>query len=252
MAGVATRVLARLLDTIFQFMGAIGLAMLSAVLFVLPDFAVVILLSGGYFVLLFGYSVIFETIWGATPGKQIANLRIVTTQGRPPGFLASCIRSIVGYVEFIIVPFGFIPLVSVLVTRRGQRVGDLAAGTLVVRSQQTLSATVAPTPLTPTSFVVSPADTVRLRPAQHGLIRDWLRRSRELDGAADRAIGMELADAVAATIGKPITSTPGNYLASVSNAYRMRTGGAVAVAMASPPPPSGLAQPPPPTGPPRH
>lgn len=98
----------------------------------LAAFAVVALLL---FAVQFGYHVLFETLAsGRTPGKRWTGLRVVTTGGGPVGFLTSVVRNLLRVVDFLPGFYG-VAIVSVLASRRNQRLGDIAAGTLVVRER---------------------------------------------------------------------------------------------------------------------
>ncbi len=246
MAGVATRVLARVLDGLVQAGLAIALVFVAIPLAAVGEVAAVIVSGGGGLMVLFGYSVVCETIWARTPGKMAVGLRIVNTAGRPPGFLASSIRSIIGFLELLIVPVGFVPLVSVLVTRYGQRVGDIAAGTLVIRSRDAMARSLTKVPLSPTMTNFAPAATVGLRPEQYGVVREWLGRRIELEPEASRVIGENLATAVAAATHTSPETGSVSYLGAISNAYRLRTSTRSFGQQAPPPPPVGGPQAPPP------
>jgi len=77
------------------------------------------------------YFVICENKWGKTLGKKIMGLRVVTVEGRPPGFWAVFLRNILRIVDDILV---YIPVVaSVAATQKYQRIGDLAGKTMVVK-----------------------------------------------------------------------------------------------------------------------
>lgn len=83
----------------------------------------------------FGYHVLFETLAsGRTPGKRWTGLRVVTTGGGPVSFLTSVVRNLLRVVDFLPGFYG-VAIVSVLATRHNQRLGDIAAGTLVVRER---------------------------------------------------------------------------------------------------------------------
>lgn len=73
---------------------------------------------------------------GRTPGKRIAGLRIVTTEGTAPGVGAIVVRNLFRFVDGLPVLY-VVGLVCTLATRRHQRVGDLAAGTLLVYEEKT-------------------------------------------------------------------------------------------------------------------
>ena len=88
------------------------------------------------FVLFFGYFVFFETVWsGQTPGKRWLKLRVIREDGRPISFFEAMVRNLLRVVDFIVPPFYSIGLISVFATDRDQRVGDLVAGTVVVRER---------------------------------------------------------------------------------------------------------------------
>jgi uncharacterized RDD family membrane protein YckC len=84
------------------------------------------------FTLLWGYPILFETLWhGQTPGKKMFDLRVVNANGTPVTWLASITRNLLRTVDML--PFGYaIGLVSCWFDPFGRRLGDLAAGTLVV------------------------------------------------------------------------------------------------------------------------
>ncbi|MGI8775873.1 MAG: RDD family protein [Acidimicrobiales bacterium] len=97
-----------------------------------------------YGALIFGYPVACETLWrGRTVGKAAMGLRVVTVEGAPVRFRHAAIRAALGLVELGLTG-GAVAVLSILVTRRHQRLGDLVAGTLVLRERSGLRA---PTPV---------------------------------------------------------------------------------------------------------
>jgi len=85
------------------------------------------------FVLFFGYFIIFEAAWnGQTPGKRLIGIRVVRDGGYPVDFMSSLIRNLVRTLEF---GLGFYALSAVvsLASNENKRLGDYAAGTIVVR-----------------------------------------------------------------------------------------------------------------------
>ena len=84
------------------------------------------------FALTWAYPVAFEVLFGgATPGKRLLGLRVVHDDGTPVGFLASSIRNVVRAADFL--PIGYaLGLVCVLTRRDFKRIGDVAAGTVVI------------------------------------------------------------------------------------------------------------------------
>lgn len=87
------------------------------------------------FIIEIGYFIIFEMLWnGQTPGKRIMGIRVVRDGGYPIEFMSSLIRNLVRVVEFGI-GFYAMSVVSVAVSQQNKRLGDLAAGTIVVRDR---------------------------------------------------------------------------------------------------------------------
>ena len=89
------------------------------------------------FVIIDGYFVFFEWLWsGQTPGKRWLRLRVIREDGRPITFFEAMVRNLLR--DFDIMPFPFYSagLVSVFATEKDQRIGDLVAGTVVVRERE--------------------------------------------------------------------------------------------------------------------
>ena len=88
-----------------------------------------------FFLVFFGYDVLFEVrSRGRTLGKRWTGLRVVRTGGQPVTFVPSCVRNVMRLVDILPAFYG-IGMLSIFVTGRNQRLGDLAAGTLVVRER---------------------------------------------------------------------------------------------------------------------
>src|SRR3712207_3477183 len=88
-----------------------------------------------------GYFALFEWAWsGQTPGKRWLRLRVIREDGRPVTFWEASARNLVRIFDMTPFPFYSIGLVSVFISRRDQRIGDMVAGTVVVRERQTQEA----------------------------------------------------------------------------------------------------------------
>ena len=98
--------------------GKIGIGILMIALFLMEWF----------------YPVIFELLWGATPGKRALGLKVVHTNGTPVRWQASMIRNLLRSADFLPLFYGF-GVIAMVCNCRFQRLGDLAAGTLVVHHQ---------------------------------------------------------------------------------------------------------------------
>src|SRR5687767_9517114 len=82
------------------------------------------------------YFAFFEWLWsGQTPGKRWLKLRVIREDGRPITFWEASVRNLLRTVDMMPAPFYSIGLISVFVTSRDQRVGDMVAGTVVVRER---------------------------------------------------------------------------------------------------------------------
>jgi len=87
------------------------------------------------FLVLFGYHTFYELRWGGqTPGKRIARLRVVRDGGYPIDFYSSLVRNLVRIVDILPPPYGA-GLISVFCSREYKRLGDWAAGTLVIKER---------------------------------------------------------------------------------------------------------------------
>lgn len=133
-AGIGSRSLAKLLDTLIQVLVAVGVgfAGASAVDTAVPDWVGITVVLVGLAALLWGYPTAFETLMrGRTPGKAALGLRVVTRAGGQVRFRHAALRAALGLVE-LVVTAGGVAVVSALLTDPPRRLGDLAAGTFVV------------------------------------------------------------------------------------------------------------------------
>jgi uncharacterized RDD family membrane protein YckC len=88
------------------------------------------------FAVLFGYFIVFEAAWnGQTPGKKLVGLRVVRDGGHPIDFGASLIRNLIRVGEQMI-GYYILAAISALISPENKRLGDLAAGTIVVRDSR--------------------------------------------------------------------------------------------------------------------
>jgi uncharacterized RDD family membrane protein YckC len=92
-------------------------------------------LAGGAFLLLLaltlGYYIVCESATGATLGKRIVGIRVVGEDGEAVTFGAAVVRNLVRVVDALF--FYFVGFISAILSQRGQRLGDRAAHTIVVR-----------------------------------------------------------------------------------------------------------------------
>lgn len=86
--------------------------------------------------LFFAYFVYLEAAYGQTVGKMVTGVVVVTDGGAPIDYWASTIRALLRIVDLFPYPLHLVGLVAILLTDRNQRLGDLAADTVVVRTQE--------------------------------------------------------------------------------------------------------------------
>ena len=146
LASIGNRFLACAVDHLIQWL-ALGLILLAGV--VLSNIsaiqamfasapkwvsAVMILLL---FLVFSSYFAFFEWLWsGQTPGKRWMKLRVIREDGRPITFWEAAVRNLLRVLDMVPPPFYSIGLISVFSTSRDQRIGDLVAGTVVVRERE--------------------------------------------------------------------------------------------------------------------
>jgi hypothetical protein len=185
------------------------------------------------FAIFWGYYMVFELGWhGQTPGKRLAGTRVVKLDGSGPGFLEVAIRNLVRLVDFLPAAYA-LGFVTMFLNRNARRLGDFAAGTLVVRHSDalTIDAILQPSPAeTPWGASAqqegSPAPAIpnlrRLTGDDYQLICSVL--DRQMRKRADPNLVLRLAHAMATKLETPL---PGEswydaqrFLYAVADAYR--------------------------------
>lgn len=142
-AGIGSRFIAITVDYliwgfIFVVLGILAVIILPALHFfggVSVNWAV------GIFVLIvflmqWGYFALFEAFGnGRTPGKRVAKIRVIHQSGRGINFVEALARNLVRFVDYF-PGFYAIGIIAIFLSKRSQRLGDMVAGTLVVRDRQ--------------------------------------------------------------------------------------------------------------------
>ena len=144
LAGVGSRGVAAAIDSLWQVMCFLALLALLQLMMQwkmlspweeLNASVLKAILILGFFIILWGYYLLFETLWnGQTPGKRAMGLRVITDGGYPVDFRAVFVRNLLRAVDAL--PIYGVGFVAVLLHPRYQRLGDMAAGTLVVHQGQ--------------------------------------------------------------------------------------------------------------------
>jgi uncharacterized membrane protein SpoIIM required for sporulation/uncharacterized RDD family membrane protein YckC len=174
-AGIGSRAAAGLLDGLILVLssGALG----AILLLLNPEstwaIALVALIS---FAWLWGYFAFFEGLrQGQTPGKRAIGIRVVRDTGHPIGFGAAALRNLLRIADFLPPPYG-LGMLLVALHPRGKRLGDLVAGTVVVRDRPFETPASAATPPAATADLGLPD----LSPEEYGLLRGYAERAPQL------------------------------------------------------------------------
>lgn len=142
-AGIGSRFVASLVDAILQSAMILGLLLITGVgvsswresassLDIWAGGAVILL----FFLIFWGYHIIFEMLWnGQTPGKRSAGIRILKDGGYPIGFLDSVVRNLLRPIDFLPFYYG-VGAIVVMSNNKCKRIGDFAAGTIVVKERR--------------------------------------------------------------------------------------------------------------------
>src|SRR5438445_1111252 len=143
LAGVGSRTAAAFLDTVLLNLGVILIVVVARTIGTRLSGAVEGWLMAAlvllYYFAVLGYFVLFEALnGGRTPGKQALGIRVVMETGHPVTPAAAVVRNLVRLIDCYLPLLPFLPgLLMVFLQRRNQRLGDLAAGTIVVRDHPT-------------------------------------------------------------------------------------------------------------------
>ncbi len=203
LAGVGSRFAAALIDYVFQIIILVALALvLSYGAGLSPGTSAVsaAVWIVGFFLVFWGYDVAFEVLnSGRTPGKAWNGLRVVLESGAAVTFVPSAVRNVIRIIDLI--PGNYlVGVTAILVTKRNQRVGDLAAGTLVIREARKLPPEVEVAPA-----VQAPAwDTSAVDQQELDAVAAFLARRNELEPGARIQIAAELAGRLRPKVGGAI------------------------------------------------
>jgi uncharacterized RDD family membrane protein YckC len=215
LAGVGSRFVAAFVDALIRLALFLALALATGLgrdLFggfgsEISAMSIVVLSISG-FLLMFGYDIFFEVLSsGRTPGKRWSGLRVVRVGGRPVGFVASAVRNIVRIVDFLPIFYG-VGMVAVAVNRNNQRLGDMAAGTLVVREVRAEERRPAPPESPAARDELAAWDVSAVTADELAAVRRFLQRRTELPGDARERIAGQLSAALRPKVAGPVENHP--------------------------------------------
>ena len=193
-AGLGTRAIAQVLDLLIVAGILVAVYFVALAASIAGSGAATLVAVIGSFVVIFGYFWVSESLWsGQTIGKKAFRLRAVGDRGEPLTFAQAGIRNIVRIVDFL--PYGYgIGLIVLFANGKGKRLGDLAAGTIVVKDSdhvglwqlagaRTAALPTGATELPPTVFAAASAAELTLRkldPELRRFVTSYARRRPEL------------------------------------------------------------------------
>jgi uncharacterized RDD family membrane protein YckC len=257
-AGVGSRFVAALIDYIIQIVCLTREAIVFAVylgaasnnadkLDALGNWfnALLILINFAFFA---GYFALFEAYWrGQTPGKKVMKLRVIKDSGRQITFFESLARNTIRIVDYLPGLY-LVGVIAMLCNKANKRLGDLAAGTLVVHERldeqsilyQTSTTLVAPTGFTAAPWApaqealapwakpitaIFPADAVARLSAQDLIvIESFFARMLDLPMDTRAAVAYRMASQMAAKMRVPVPEgNPERTLEAI--AFQMRGSG---------------------------
>ncbi len=202
LAGLGSRFIAGATDLIIQVLVVVALVLLTGAVSGGRRRDLVVLVIG-LFLVWFGYPVAFEVLnRGRTPGKRLSHLRVVRDNGDAVDLSASAIRNLIRLVDgqtLFYVP----TVISILATKRNQRPGDLAAGTLVIRDAPARNRKKVPA-FTQASAsdpaVTRDWDLSGVTAEEVAAVRAFLARRQTLDPKARTALANRLANGLAGKV----------------------------------------------------
>jgi uncharacterized RDD family membrane protein YckC len=198
LAGLGSRFLAALADAtlcVIVLGAVIGIEAAAGA----PRLVLLVTLIVGSFLALFGYWIAFE-VWaaGRTPGKRLSGLRVLMASGQPTSFAPSAVRNLMRIVD-VYATATVVGVVSIVLSKRDQRLGDMAAGTIVVRERRDRAVMAALTQAEMTGQIN--LDVTAVSAAELAAIRDFLARRDRLTAEARARVSGALADSVRPRVG---------------------------------------------------
>jgi uncharacterized RDD family membrane protein YckC len=225
LAGIGSRALALMIDyVILAFTLVITVLIWSFIFQQVTDFGVSIFGSNfglwliaisllSLFFIYTGYFVFFETLWrGQTPGKRIAKIRVVRDDGRPVGLQQAALRALLRPIDETL----FIGAFLITFSNREKRLGDLAAGTIVIQSEMIVKSSSLVISEAAKSFDIQLREIANLSsllPDDFAIIREYLQRRSGMSKKARIALSLKLTQQVQSIINLEII--PGNIATDV-------------------------------------
>jgi uncharacterized RDD family membrane protein YckC len=199
LAGGGARFVSALVDVVIQIVLLVAVTGIAAAMGAFGSgYGYAFAFVAGFLVFA-GYDVLFEVFnSGRTPGKRLNGLRVVRVDGSPVTFFTSAVRNVLRLVDLLPGMY-LVGIATILVTRQNQRLGDVAAGTLVVR-ERTQQPAPRRSPAAPAPAPPPPAadawDVTGVSAEELAAVRSFLARRYELTSEARYRLATDLAGAL--------------------------------------------------------
>jgi uncharacterized RDD family membrane protein YckC len=228
LAGIGSRFMAALLDTLIQAAGSVLVFSIAMTFLASPlagkspiwVFAIVVFV---FFSITWGYYATFETLWkGQTPGKRWAGIRVIKESGRPINAFEAIARNLVRFVDYLPGFYG-IGVVTMMLNRQNRRLGDFVAGTLVVH--ETSDRDAAPFFNTASTPDFTFPQAAKLTVQEADLIEAFLARRLDISPAIRQQTAQRIADMVSSRLAIPAESRPADneaFLETIIREFRNR------------------------------
>ena len=219
LAGLGSRFIAGTADLVIQL---VLLAILALLTQGVSGAGGVVLVLGAFVITLF-YPILFELLAGGrTPGKRMTHLRVLRDSGAPVDLPASAIRNLMRLIDGPLLVY--LPtVVSIALTRRNQRPGDLAAGTIVTRENPVAVGARTSGREAGATAGAEGWDTSAVSPQEVAAIRRFLERREDLDRDARRRLAARLADGLRPKVSSaPSNLAPERFLEELERIKRTR------------------------------
>ena len=201
LAGVGSRFISALVDLMLQIVLVVIVSAVAAAVGAFGSgYGYAVAFVAGFLVFA-AYDVVFEVFAsGRTPGKRLNGLRVVRVDGSPVAFFTSAVRNVLRLVD-ILPGMYLVGIATILVTRQNQRLGDVAAGTLVVRerTQQPTLENLRPAPAPAPAPPAAPTgawDVTGVSAEELAAVHSFLARRYELTSEARYRLATDLAGAL--------------------------------------------------------
>jgi len=215
LAGIGSRFLAIALDTLVQVaaMWVVGIVLIALAIpfslwFKSSGLWAMAIVVFVFFAIYVGYFAFFEAVWnGQTPGKRWTHLRVIKDSGRPISAYDAILRNLLRTADWLPTLYAA-GIVTMMVSRENRRLGDFAAGTVVVHEKpleavaSIWNASATPTHAAPFGW------SAQLNMDELQLIEMFLERRASLEPDVRWSMARQIADRVGGRLGVPAEARP--------------------------------------------